>query len=377
MRFRARPALFLGALLAAGTSACQPPSDVLVEPEKYAPAMEPDGRFRVTSGVTPAEPRGFTPDDRLVFRTRDLPPFGSGWVLVSVPTDSGYVREEAAVYRRALVDEIGALAQLDDRRVLATWKEPLALVQGCPEPAPPVPVPVAFTLHALPPQDGPALSNIPTRFVSAGVTAPRSEPGPPNAVGNVRVRATPAAREITARGGNPYGPVLVPGGHDVIYADGERIWQASMADTSQPATFVAAGAYPALSAGGGQLAYARPVGVDSTVEVIIVPAGLGVCVQEHVEITATGWEVIVRDLSTGTEQILGEGLEPAFDPLSARLLVRGPSELEWIDLATGMRTSIRPTTNAFAPFTALDGSILTFAVAEGGVPSVYFLPIQR
>jgi len=362
-------------------AACEAPSDVIVEPASYSPVKESNGRFRVTYGAEPAEPRGFTVDGRLVIRTRDLQPFGPEWVLLSVPVDSGYVREEAAIYRQALIDEMAALGVLGSRRVLAAWTSPLqspggGYEDGCPGPAPPVPSPKAFTLYDLPPDDGVALRGLPTRSVDARVVTPGTVAGPFNTFTNVRVRVTPAMQEVRARGGNPFGPVLVPGGSDVVYSDGEGIWRASMADASQPAQLVAAGAYPALSSDGNLLAYARPLGVDSASQLFIVPVGLGTCIQEHVEITATGWEVVVRDLSSGDERVLGDGIEPQFDPLSARLVVR-VTDLVWIDLAAGSRASIDLTVGAFAPTISPDGNVLAFALADGVNASVFFLPIAR
>jgi hypothetical protein len=192
-----------------------------------------------------------------------------------------------------------------------------------------------------------------------------------------RVRVNPAVRDADRNGTNPFGPVLLEGSDALIYSDGEQLWQADVTDTALAPVPIGFGAYPALSRDRRTLAYARPWGLDSTVRTFVIPLGFVFCVEEHVEVTAAGWEVVLRDLETGAEEGLTEGFDPAFDPLSARLVVRA-SDLRWVDLATGSVTPIPATSGAFAPAVSPDGGVLAFSLLNPTTSGdVYFLRITR
>jgi len=350
-----RVALAVGLL-----TACESPSDVVVDPPVFAPVEDEGGRFRVTWGSEQDGVRGFLPDGRLLFRTFDLVPFGEDWILASAPLEGGLIREELAVYRPALRQQMGALASDTVRRVLGGWHAASPGVHGCPSPAPRTPTPVAITLYALLATDGTPVASLPSRYVpmttvaGAGTTAQR-------------IRVNPAVRDADRDGSNPFGPVLLSGSTELIYSDGEQLWRASVTDTSTPPVLIGSGAYPALSPDRRTLAYSRPIGLDSTVSTYRIPLGFVSCNEEHVEVTASSWEVVLRDLESGSEQILGEGRDPAFDPSAPRLVVR-LTDLRWLDLVTGAATPIRATTGGLAPAVSADGGILAFSV--GG--DVYF-----
>jgi hypothetical protein len=363
-----RTAIFPVAIVCAVTF-CGSPSDVIYVPGPSPPVEGANGLFRVTFGTGPAVESGFTSDGRLLIRTRDVAPFGMGWLILSVSPEEGRSREEAALYRQALVDEMGSLRTLGQRRVLATWKQPVQGTDGCLPPAPVVAPLVGVTFFDLPADDATVVDRLPSRFANYGIVTGAASL-------QQRARVTPALQEIRANDGNPFGPALVPGGNDVIYSDGERIWRASMEDVSQPADLIGVGAYPAVSDDGTLLAYARPADVDSTVTLYVVPSLLAVCYQEQVEITAGRWEIVVRDLASGTERVLGDGLEPVFDPMAPRVVVRG-ADLSWVELADGVRTSIVGTGGAFAPAISPDGTLLAFSLPGDANSDVYYLPIRR
>jgi hypothetical protein len=264
------------------------------------------------------------------------------------------------------------------------WKPPMSGARGCPDssettegtpgPAPATPSPVGLVIFSLPTEDGASITSIPSRAISTGAVAVETVPG-----GNIlaRVRVTPALRDVARTGANPFGPIAIPGTDDIIYSDGERLWQASATDTGAAPAPLGEGAYPALSPDGTAFAYARPVGLDSTVQTFTIPVGLVQCVQTQVEITAASWEVVLRDVDSGDEQVLTEGVEPAFDPLAQRLVVRG-SDLQWFDLSTLTAVSISGTTGAFAPAVSPDGTVLAFSLFSSGTNSdVYYLRISR
>jgi hypothetical protein len=355
-----RVALAVGLL-----AACESPSDVVVDPPTFAPVEDEGGRFRVTWGSGQDGVRGFLPDGRLLFRTLDLVPFGEAWILASAPLEGGLVREEVAVYRPAVRHQMGTLVSEAVQRVLGVWQPASPGVHSCPAPAPRTPTPVAITLYALPETDGVPVASLPSRYfpmttvVGAGTT-------------QQRVRVNPAVRDADRDGANPFGPVLLSGSTELIYSDGEQLWRASVTDTATPPVLIGPGAYPALSPDRRTLAYSRPIGLDSTVSTFSIPLGLVSCNEEHVEVTAASWEIVLRDLASGSERILGEGRDPAFDPNAARLVARS-TDLRWLDVGTGAATPIRATTGAFAPAMSADGGILAFSL--GG--DVYFLRLDR
>lgn len=365
---------------AASLSGCEAPSDVILDPPAFVPVQDQDGRYRVTSGSGPEVVRGFLPDGRLLFRTFDLPPFGPDWVLVSAPLDGGRVREELAVYRPALLDDMSHLAHDGARRVLVLWKAAVPGVHGCPDsslttggtpgPAPRTPSPVGVTLFALPAADGTPIAAIPSRFVSTNLV---------QGAGTMqqRVRVFPTHRDVDRTGANAFGPVLLPGTDDLVYSDGEFLWRASISDTSATPTLIGPGSYPTISAGGTRLAYARPLALDSVVTTYSIPVGITVCVEEHVEVSAGGWAVVIRDLEAGTEAVVAAGFDPAFDPLADRLVVRGP-DLRYVELTSGTITPILATVGAFAPAFSPDGQRLAFSLINPVTGAdTYFLLLNR
>lgn len=351
---------------------------MLFDPPGFTPVLDQDGRYRVTFGPGSDVVRGFTPDGRLMFRAYDLVPFGRAWILASVPLDGGDVREEVAVYRPALLYDVGSLSSDSTQRVLGLWQAAVPGLHGCPDssiategtPAPRTPSPVGIILYALSATDGVPIASLPSRYVPMTTVS---------GAGTIqqRVRVNPAVRDADRAGANPFGPVLLEGSDELIYSDGEQLWQASVTDTSQTPIPIGFGAYPALSRDRRTLAYARPLGLDSTVGTFVIPLGIVACVEEHVEVTAASWEVVVRDLETSAEVILTTGFDPAFDPQSPRLVVRGP-DLRWVDLANGAVTPIPATVGAFAPAVSADGGILAFSLLNPATSGdVYFLRIAR
>jgi hypothetical protein len=115
--------------------------------------------------------------------------------------------------------------------------------------------------------------------------------------------------------------------------------------------------------------------VDSTIDTTSVGAGFSICVQQTVRITATGWEVELHDLSSGAVTNLGSGLEPRFDPLAARLLVRRDA-LYWIPLGGGSSEIIPNTEGAHSPAIAPDGSIVAFSIGGATDADVYVVRIR-
>jgi hypothetical protein len=311
--------------------------------------------------------RGALPDGRILFRTRDLVPFDRGWLLASIHPDGGPAQEEVAVYRQAYLADVGSLTAAGDRRVLALWVPSVPGIDGCPPPAPPPPAVVSIALAELGSVDGTPVAGLPTRELSTGAAVG-------SGTGNVRVRVSPALREMDANGGNPFGPALARDGA-VVYSDGDSLWLAGL-DSGEEPEFLGLGAYPATSQDLRLLAFARPVSVDSTAVQYVVPVGIGVCIQEHVEVTAAGWQIVVRDLDTGDETVLGAGLEPVFDPMAARVLARDGA-LIWYDLSTGDRSALPGSDGSFAPAIARDGSILAFSRSDNGNTDVFVVPLIR
>ena len=110
---------------------------------------------------------------------------------------------------------------------------------------------------------------------------------------------------------------------------------------------------------------------------VIVPAGLGACVQVTVAISAAGWEIVLYDLSDGSTQLLAPGAEPRFHPTANRLLVRRVDGLYWVDLGTAQATLIPGTVGGHSPALSPDGSLLAFSAAStSGSQDVFFVPLN-
>jgi hypothetical protein len=361
-RCRRPTILVVGILLA-----CSRPTDVVVEIPESGP-LPADGALRLTVNPAPDLVRGFLPDGRLLYRTTGLVPLATGTILASIAVSGGSAREEVGVYRRALIQQMETLAQIPGRRVLGTVTPPQPGLGACPAPAPAPPRALAIAWFDLGEVDGTPVSSLPVHAVSTGaitVTGPVS----------YRVRETPALREATLLGANPFGPVLMPDG-STVYSDGETIWSAWLTDTTGARDSIAWGAYPVLSADARSLIFARPLGVDSVTQTYSIPLGLAVCTQEHVVITYTGWDVVTLDLESSELQVLGRGAEPRLDPLAPRLLIRDGS-LFWLTL-DGVRSDPIPGTGgAFAPAVSPDGLVLAYSRRADDNTDAYYQPITR
>jgi hypothetical protein len=346
-----------------------------VPPLEIAP-----GLFRVTWNPAADVVRGFTPGgDRIVYQTRDLPGFQRGWGMFSVGVADGAVREEAGIYRLALPDSTAHIVLGSASRLLITWHTvgPGGVTcdnQDCPPP----PAAIDVALRRLPLTDGVPISALPVREFA--IPNHRHEPrtcagGGVDPAANKFLRIRPAEREITLRRANPYGPVESADGTAGFFSDGETIWRYDPADPAAPADSLGPGAFPALSPDGQRLAVAVPLGLDSSSAQC--QAGLCPCVQETWTITSTtGWQVMLYDLVSGAVTPLAGGLEPAFDPLEARLVLRRSDGLHWVSLATGEETDILGTDGGYAPAISPDGALLAFTAERYDSPDVFFLRIR-
>jgi hypothetical protein len=348
-------------------AACAQPDDTLFTSPPLPPVEIGPGLFRVTWNPQPDVVRGFTPDGRMVYRARDLPGVDSGWALVTMNLADGSTREEARIYRLALRDTIAQIVIGASARSLVNWRtlaEAGFDCRVCPSPN----VPIVVAIRRLPPTDGAPLSALPTRVI----TMPNHLVATGGCL-DTRFRFRPAEQEAAQNRVNPYGPVERADGSAGFYSDGETVWRYDPADPAAPPDSVGPGVFPALSPDGLVLAAAVPLGLDSTSGVCT--SGLCPCRLETVTISATGWSVVLHDLAGGSAT-LADGLEPVFDPLAARLVVRRADGLYWVDLATGAATAIPRTERAYAPALAPDGSILAFTAERFGNPDVFYLRIR-
>jgi hypothetical protein len=200
-----------------------------------------------------------------------------------------------AVYRSAVLTELGSLVVSEDRRVLTAWVGSDPWIDGCPKPAPPPPSVLEISLYELGAVDGTPMASLPTRSASTGAVIG-------SGTDFKRVRVSPALRELDASGDNPFGPALARRG-SVVDSDGDSLRMVSLGTSTDP-ELLGLGAYPAVSPDQRLLAFAMPVSVDSVVETYVVPMGRGLCTQEHVEVTNDGWEIGVLDLDSGIEVVL-------------------------------------------------------------------------
>ena len=367
----------LGGVVVVMLHGCEQPSSIVVEPPPSIPPVTSQGG-RLTFGPDADVARGFTPDGRVVFSTRNLVPFGPERIVASIAPEGGPAREEAGIYRLAFRHEVGAIAFAASRRVMAVWA-PSAPREffACPDTAPPPPPVVHATLFELGPADGTAIPSLPARVVPVEAVEGegRIDVGGAGQTVSFRVRVTPAQREIAAWGTNPFGPALLPDG-SVIFSDGERLWRGRAGDSTAPAP-LGTGAFPALDASGTMLAFARPMDVDSTVTVYRIPVFGGDCVQEHVEVTTSGWRIVLHEIPSGTERVLAEGTEPVFDPAAPRLLYRAGAGLRWVGLDGTDLGEFAGTAGAFAPAVSPDGALGAYSWSGPDGVDVYFRAIER
>lgn len=357
-------ALFVGAV----ALCCDPVEDLIYPPSDVTPV--PEGRFRVTFNTGPDVVRGFTPDGRIVYRTRGLPGLEDRWGIVSIDPAGGAATLEAAVYQLAL-EGSGQLQFDPGGRVLVLWKEPLPAVHGCPSPAPaPSPV-VEIALLRLKRTDGLPLAQIPIRSLTLPTLSGAG-------TGNQIVRVTPADMELRSDGVDPFGPTVAQDGSGAAYvSDGETVFRVNLRDAALGLETVTSGAFPSVSRNGRLLAIAVPVALDSTVTVDTVSSGLFVCVQETRTIRAGSWEVRVVDLRNGSLRVLGAGLEPEFAPDGTRVLVRRETGLEWIGLEADQPARIAATDGAFAPALSPDGRTIAFSLMRDSADVFFVLADQN
>ena len=346
--------------------ACEPPDDVLFTRQAFEPQEIRPGLFRVTWNTGPDVVRGFTPDGRrIVYRSRGLAAFGSDWRVLSVPVDSGDIREEAGIYRAVLRNPVGHIGMERQRRYLVIWNAALEGVEtcgGCP-PAPPA---VELTVIVLEPEDGRPLSSLPTR----NLLLPNNASTLPC---DHRIRIRPADHELIERSVNPFGPASVEDSPVAYLSDGETVWRFEVERPSAAPESIGPGAFPALSPDGLLLAVAVPTITDSVTD--ICSRGL-CCIQETVTITAPTWTIVLYDLAADSSWMLTSGSEPRFHPSGSRLLVSRFDGLHWIDLETGATESVPETGGAYAPAISPDGTMLAFSTSLHGNPDVFYVFID-
>ncbi len=349
-------------------ASCDTPESEIFTPEPGGPVDVGNGVFRVTFSDGPDFARGFTAGgDTIIYRSRGLEGFGDDWVILAVPLEGGAVSEEAAVYRRALKDPVGNLAYGQNSRILVTWKPPTPGVTSCPGPCVQLPVfTLSFTRLEL--TDGPPLSKLVRRTVGVDASFPDSSV-------DFVVEFVPALQELARSGGDPFGPALIPGTSDAVISDGVSLFRIDLADSTVPPIQLAPGAFPAVSPGGRVVAASVPASVGFGVDsVCTVVAGLGACRQRTVIPAFSTWNTVIIDLETlAGSTLLGEGVEPQFDPAGARVLVRRNSGLVWIDLLDSRETPLPGTEGATGPVISPDGKWVAFTSSRFGSPDVFLV----
>jgi hypothetical protein len=361
--------------------ACSEPDDTLFVRPPVPPAEIAPGLFRLTWSETADVVRGFSVEsDRIVYQSRDLPGFARGVGVFSASISDGSVREEAGIYRLALQDTTSHIILGAASRLHVAWHTTGPGGVTCDNPPDPCPAPPPATdvaIRRLPLTDGAAINSLPIReftIPNNSATARLCAGGGSDPVGEKVLRVRPAEREIALRRVNPFGPAERADGTAGFFSDGETVWRYDPADPAAPPVPVGPGAFPALSPDGARLAAAIPTGVDSTSGQCF--AGLCPCSQTTWTITAAGWSIVLYDLSGGAADTLAAGLEPVFDPLEPRILVRRPDALHWVTLATGESTEIAGTGGGYAPAISPDGALLAFTAQRFDSPDVFFLRIR-
>jgi hypothetical protein len=345
-------------------SACDAPEDRIFVPETVMPEEVRSGLFRLTWNEGPDVVRGITPDGaRIVYHSEGGGIGGfQGARILSIAIEGGAAREEAGLYRAALLQPVANLVYHEAHRMMSIWVTGVSGTHSCVDcPAPPRAVGIRYLL--LPAGDTEPLSSLPSfqRQVPAwGSAAP----------GRYLVRVTPTESQIRGFGIDPYRPALTPGGLTTYFSDGEAVWRFDAA-TGGPPDSIFPGAFVALSPDGTRLAVSAPVGVDSTSGQCF--SGLD-CQQTTWMMTLTNWLTTIYDI-TSLAIVVGPfaGFEPAFAPDGSRVLVRRFGGLFWVDLASGAETFIEGTEGAFAPAVFPDGSGIAFSARLFGNADVFFM----
>jgi hypothetical protein len=353
--------------------ACTNPSDTIHVPDPFTPDQVAPGIYRLTRNLGADFPRIGTENGRVLYLARDLPGFGDGWGLYSMDPERGSVREEFPGYRAALtIDRLTGVAFHATGRTLIGEVEPRVPFEWCgavPTRAAPRPVMRLLRLLDLGPRDGAPLSHVQRALIEPDIIEREDTPFGPD----VRVRLLPPMVDADAFGANPWGPAVTPDASAAYVSDGEQVLRVALGGGPSVPLAVAEGAYPALAPDGGRLLYSRPVITDSTFQVDVLPYGLGRCEQTTVLFAVDRWETFSRALPDGSEQFLTLGAEPVFLDAST-ILIRRPSGLYRVDLATGADQPLLEIPDAVSAVVLSDGSIAFSADLFGGRDIFLFRP---
>ena len=373
-------------LLIAATAfvvACADSGDVLYAPEPVSPIEVQPGFFRVTIDPAPDYVRGFTPQgDTILFRGFRGLILGTGdsaWQILGAPVAGGHgTREEAALYRAVFTRPIGTIVVRPADRLVTTWQRGNDRTfdgpAGC-EPFNYVRV-WRMILWRLPPDDGAALSSIPTwRVRTPTVDTLIFDPNLPVSQIRYRMRFNLAEAEVVS-GANPYGPAAATDGSTVVYSDGDNLWRVPLADPAAARDSLGPGFFPALSPDGSLLASVNPVGLDSSFAADTVFRLLFKCIQDNWTMTASGFTTTVVKSATGDTVRVVPGTEPVFDPAGTRLFVRRPEGIVAVDLASGVETLLDNTAGAFSLAVSPDGAYLAFSRTVSRNTDVYYVTLK-
>jgi len=345
---------------------CGVDDPVIFPAEPSTPVEVRPGIFRLTYHLEADVFPTWTDSVTVSYRSKALPPYDTGFVLLQRSVHGGPATEREVVFRRqALVLSLVPVSApgRGGEMHLVYWMQAKNDAALCALPCPPA---AAQGVRVLDPATSDTITELEGWTVPFGRITGSGSP-------QVGLRLVP--EDLDARDGwmNPFGPAYGEATTPFYLSSGTAIFRASESGTTPMLDSVTTGSYPALSPDGSLLAFTRTILVDSTTAICTVDFGLGPCIQATVTITEGGREVWVRDLTTGAERSLGAGWAPTFDAAGTRVAVASAAGLDWIDVSTGVRTGIPNTAGAHSPAVSPDGSRLAFVAEWAGQPDVYFL----
>ena len=362
------PSRRLATVLVPLALACGVDDSVIFQPDPGAPVEVRAGIFRLTYHLEPDVFPVWIDSVTISYRGRSLPPYDTGFVLLQRSIHGGPATERDATFRpqAAGLSLVPVAVPLTAGVThLVYWVAAKNGVALCSIPCPSA---AAEAIVVLSPDGSDSLAQLEGWSVLFGrITGPGT-----NTVG---LRLVPEDLDARDRWMNPFGPAYGGESTPFFVSTGTAVHRASGSPASPTLDSVTAGSYPALSFDGSLLAFTRTTVTDSTTGTCTVVFGLDACVQTTVTVAEGAREIWVRDLATGAERSLGAGWAAAFDAAGTRVVVVTAGGLDWVDVASGVRTAIPNTAGAHSPAVSPDGRWLAFVAEWEGQPDVYFASI--
>lgn len=369
--FRQARARFALGLLAALAAACKPANDALAPPRPEFP-LASNGLRRLTYNSSADVSPAWTPDGQAIsYVAEALPPVVGEWLRAQVPAEGGTaVRELPAYHLPPSLELLPVLRDSTGARAILGYMEKDE--HSCPcnlETTPSVrAITVAVLQTGAPP---PPLEQLPQlRLPLVGAyqqldTFPVPGGGPRPLVRIAFIPALARRRDDIAAA---FGPSWSPEGTRIALTNGDALYLWTVGDSAAAAVpGVADAAFPRWSPDGQWIAftrYPRDSVVIRTCRYDFNPFQFCFA-DQHVYSTRAPAVWVVHPDGSGLVRVT-DGEESAWTPGSDALVIRRPTGLVLVSLATGATSPVANTAGATEPAVSPDGRRIVFVSRAGG-----------